>query len=160
MEIDLDDAAKSLLISEKIEKMIGIVEHAKELRKFLHEDHKDLLTNPIKGHDEFSVALGLTRVSDNFFDEFETTLYEIAELARNRIERVGIKNVDLVEGIILLLNELKPRSIRHLENFINAATDGEWVDGLFIFKGKDSEFRCIDRSSDDARREFGLQEKK
>jgi hypothetical protein len=72
---------------------------------------------------------------------------------------LDIKNVGLVEGFIMFVSELKPRSLRHLENFISAATDGEWVDGLFTYKGKDSEFRSIDRCSDETKAEFGLKDK-
>lgn len=150
MEIDLDEAAKSILVGKKIDKMLDIVADAKEMRKAFKISHD------VAKLDANSVAIGLAQTSDEFFSEFETTLYEIAEMARDKVDAVEIKHTMLVEAFIVFISELKPRSIRHLENFLSAATDGEFVDSLFIAHGKDSEVRCIDRCSDDTKANFGL----
>lgn len=162
MEQDLDIAARAILVSEKIHKMLEIVDNARALRKAFPEEQKQILAHShnISGLDELSIALGLARVSEEFFKEFESALYEIAAMARQQaVDALNTKNLDLLEGFIVMISQLKPRSLRHLENFFSAATDGEWVDGLFVAKGKDSEFRCIDQCSDDAREEFGLNKK-
>lgn len=158
MEQDLDSTAKAILVEQKIDKMLDIVANAKTIRKAFNEEQQDILsvTHEVPGLDAMSVSLGLAKVSDEFFNEFETTLYEISEMAKGHVDTVSIQHTALVESFIVFISELKPRSLRHLENFLDATTSGEWVDGLMLGHGKDSEFRCIDRCSDVARSEFGI----
>lgn len=148
MEIDLDIAAKAIVVSQKIEKMLGIIEVAKNLRK--------IISNDGASESGIAIALGLAGASEELFNDFETTLYMIQDIAEQQAISVGVENIHLIEGFIVMISQLKPRSLRHLEHFISAATDDEWVDGLFTVKGTESEFRCIDRCSDAAKAEFGL----
>jgi hypothetical protein len=75
----------------------------------------------------------------------------------NEINRV-VSHEDkiLVELFITFLGLLKAKSRRHLKNFLVAATEDEWVDLLVVGKGKDTEIRSIDHSSNESRKEFGI----
>ena len=166
MEQDLDTAAKAVLVGKRIDSMLEIVKSAKKMRKvltYLPEENRSVIeaVRNVPGIDEMSIIMGFASVSDGFLEDFETTLNEIAEMASIQAgEVIDIRHLSLVESFIAAISELKPRSIRHLENFFSAATDGEWVDGMFLARGKDSEFRCIDRCSEVAREEFGLGQNK
>lgn len=69
---------------------------------------------------------------------------------------VSIKELKLIEQFFMLVKTMRPRSLRHLETFLDAATDGDWLDAMIVVRDGGTEFRTIDKCSGDSRAEFGI----
>lgn len=107
--------------------------------------------------DRLSLVHAMSRTSDNALAAWEERLLVLRRLADGEEDELyEFQDIRIITMFFMLLASLKPRSKRHLENFLSALSDGDWMDGFIMGKGNDTEFRCVDRASEDVRNHFGL----
>lgn len=150
--------AAGYISGNHIDYLFGILYEARRMKDEYTEAQRTIIDCPeFYDMDRLNMVLAMSRLSDKSLAEWEEKLLVLRRLSDGVNEELfDFQQVRIITMFLMLLESLKPRSLRHLENFLSALTDGEWVDGLIIGKGHDSEFRCIDKASEEVKKEFGL----
>lgn len=153
----------SVLIEQHISHMLEVIRVGKELRSTYSKDQAKILeenhANP--RIDDLNLAFAVSKMSINSVDQWERDLNIMGGVVEDKLtDLIDSQDIKIMNLFVMALASLKPRSRRHLLNFLEAITDNEWCDGFFLAKGNDSEFRFVDKASELARAEFGLGQEK
>lgn len=156
---DVSTNSAGYITSDYIDSLFAMLYEAKRMKDGYTEDQRKLINDRwgMGGQDRGAMVHAMSQLSDDYLASWEENLLMLQKLSDNNTDDLyDYQQVRIITMFLMILGSLKPRSRRHLENFLSAVTDGDWVDGFILGKGSESEFRCIDRATEGTRKEFGL----
>lgn len=146
------------IAGDHIDYLFGVLYEAKRMKDGYTEDQKAIIEETASPEfDRLALVHAMSRNSDESLANWEQKLMVLRRLADGADDDLyDCQEIRIITMFFMLLAQLKPRSMRHLENFLAALTDGEWMDGFILGKGNDTEFRAVDRADEQVRKHFGL----
>lgn len=156
-----DDAsvqAAGHVAGEHADWLFGVLYEAKRMKDAYTDEQKEIIEDSVSPEmDRLMIVQAMSRISDDALAEWEKKLLVLRRLADGAEDELyEYQDIRIITMFFMLLAQMKPRSKRHLENFLTALTDGDWMDGFILGKGNDTEFRAVDRANDEVRKAFGL----
>lgn len=150
--------AAGYIAGDFIDNMFGVLYEARRMKDhFTLEQKRVVEACSTTESDRMKMVFAMSQLSDKALAEWEERLLVLRRLADGANEDLfDYQQIKIVTMFLVVLGCMKPRSRRHLENFLNALTDGDWMDGFIMGKGGDIEFRCVDRADEEVRKSFGL----
>lgn len=158
-ELDLSKITAQFFLKDHVARMMKVINNGRTLRDSFSKEQKEILdeTNQNPELGDLNLAIAISKMPEESVVKWEANLQLVDDCISDDVDSLlSHADVNTLTLFLALMRTLKDRSRRHLDNFLEAAADGEWVDALIIAKGNDSEFRTIDHCSDEARAEFGI----
>lgn len=151
--------AAGYIAGDHIDYLFGVLYEARRMKDNYSAEQRGIIDDSPNSEelDRLNMVITFSRLSDRALSEWEERLLVLRRLADGANEDLfDYQMVKILTMFIMVLSCMKPRSRRHLENYLSAITDGDWMDGFFHGKGQDIEFRCVDKAEELVKKAFGL----